>query len=67
MNVWQRVRCVAGAHARERKRAHFDGEQFRSVCSGCGKPMVKAPSGWIVESTLTVQPANGNRQDVSPD
>lgn len=67
MNLLQRVQCMVGSHARDRKRAHFDGEQFRSVCSGCGRPMVKTPSGWAIELAAAVRPANGNREKVDPD
>lgn len=67
MNLWQRVQCVVGSHERDRKRAHFDGEQFRSICSGCGKPMVKTRAGWIVERAVAVQPPSANREGVSSD
>ena len=49
MNFWQLARCALGRHNRDRRRAQFDGDVFRSVCTGCGRPMVKLAHGWIVD------------------
>ena len=49
MKFWQLALCLLGRHDRDRRRAQFDGEVFRSVCRGCGRPMAKHAHGWIID------------------
>ena len=46
MNMLQLLRCAFGTHHRDRRKAWHDGSDYRSVCTGCGCPMVRGFSGW---------------------
>jgi hypothetical protein len=46
MNVLQLLRCALGQHHRDRRLATHDGEYFRSVCTGCGRAMIRSHDGW---------------------
>jgi len=46
MNILQLLRCTFGQHRRDRRLATHDGEYFRSVCTGCGRPMIRTHDGW---------------------
>jgi hypothetical protein len=48
MNIVQRFRCLLGRHKRDRQKAVYDGQEFRSVCRGCGNAMVRSPHGWMM-------------------
>ena len=46
MKLLQLGACVLGKHRRDRKRVWHDGYDYRSYCSGCGKPMISELEGW---------------------
>ena len=48
MKFFQLVRCAFGQHRRDRRLARYDGEDFRSVCTGCGQAMIRRHDGWHV-------------------
>ena len=50
MNLIQRLYCAFGTHVRSRGQARQEGSVFRSHCRGCGKPMVRTATGWVVET-----------------
>lgn len=52
MNLIQMFNCARGKHVRSRGSAWQDGTSFRSVCRGCGVPMVRNVGGWVVEASL---------------
>lgn len=44
--MMQRIRCLFGRHKRDSKKVKIDRDDNpRSVCVGCGKPMVKEYPG----------------------
>ena len=44
------VHCPQGRHERSRGRVHKVGEQYRSRCSNCGRPMVRlAKRTWVID------------------
>ena len=47
--IVQRVYCMFGYHKRSRGAAHNDPDAVRSVCRGCGVPMIKRFQGWEVD------------------
>jgi len=49
MSILQLVACACGKHHRDRRRAWFDGKQFRSWCTGCGAPMFRDFDAWHVD------------------
>lgn len=55
MNLIQLFNCVRGKHVRSRGHAWQDGPVFRSICRGCGKPMVRTQRGWEVQRTAPVE------------
>ncbi len=42
----QRVFCVFGRHAPNRRKAWHDSQNMRSKCLGCGSPMLRDLAGW---------------------
>ena len=55
MNLVQWLNCKRGKHVRSRGHARQDGDNFRSHCRGCGKPMVRTPQGWIVDPNVSAR------------
>lgn len=50
MNPFQLFACAIGKHARDRHKVTNDGSDFRSVCTGCGKEMIRGFHGWGLTS-----------------
>ena len=50
MGLIQSFNCMRGKHERSRGHARQDGNVFRSRCRGCGKPMLRTMSGWILDT-----------------
>jgi hypothetical protein len=47
---FQYLRCLFGKHAPDRNRARTTRDHIiRSVCKGCGRPMIKKRFGWALE------------------
>jgi hypothetical protein len=46
----QLFQCMRGKHERSRGKARQDDDAFRSECRGCGKPMLRTPRGWIIDT-----------------
>ena len=47
MHLLQSVACLFGRHARgPRSKVWNDGRYYRSICPGCGKPMLRDMNGW---------------------
>jgi hypothetical protein len=46
MNILQLWRCALGRHKRDRRLVKHDGEDFRSVCTGCRRQMIRREDGW---------------------
>lgn len=50
VKLMQLLNCVRGRHERSRGHAWQDGDIFRSKCRGCGKPMIRAYGGWVLDT-----------------
>lgn len=61
MKLMQWLQCIRGNHHRSRGQARLDGAVFRSICRGCGKPMVRTPYGWILASEADRDAGSTNR------
>ena len=48
MSILRLPLCLFGRHRRSRERARYDGDTFRSVCTGCGREMTREAEGWRV-------------------
>jgi hypothetical protein len=46
MNPFLLPACAIGLHHRDRKSVRRDGGHYRSVCAGCGTPMVRNFDRW---------------------
>jgi hypothetical protein len=49
MNLLLLPMCAVGAHRRDRESVWRDTHHFRSVCAGCGKPMIRNFDRWRVD------------------
>jgi hypothetical protein len=49
MHVMQRILCLFGYHRRSRGAARHYPDVVRSVCRGCGTPMIRDVDGWRVD------------------
>jgi hypothetical protein len=46
MNPFRLPACAIGIHHRDRKSVWRDGVHYRSVCAGCGTPLVRHFNRW---------------------
>ena len=50
MNILNRIGCLFGKHERSGKKALLEPDgTARSVCKGCGKPMIKDGVSWRMD------------------
>lgn len=52
MRLLQPIKCIFGSHHRDARQAVHDGQDFKSVCTGCGKPMTRTMNGWVPTDRL---------------
>jgi hypothetical protein len=50
MNLLLLPACALGMHRRDRNNVWRDERHYRSVCIGCGKPMVRNFDRWRISS-----------------
>jgi len=46
MNVVQRIKCLWGRHRRDGRRVRYAGQYDYSLCTGCGRPMIRDVGRW---------------------
>jgi hypothetical protein len=49
MNLLHAIPCLFGRHHRDFARSALVDGKFRSVCTGCGWPMVRKFAGWRID------------------
>lgn len=57
MNLIQLVRCVRGSHHRDHTRRWKDGDKTYSVCTGCGRTMIRVFGEWRLSEEKVRRPA----------